>query len=95
MLSFADVDECSTPANKCKYNCKNLIGSFVCTCADGYRKISSSTDDCQDIDECLENRNICENGRCVNLKGTYRCDCFNGFRLSIDGKKCLGTNIFY
>lgn len=89
---FSDVDECSTPANNCKYTCKNLIGSFMCTCPEGYRQISM-TDECEDIDECKNNRTICLDGLCINLEGSYRCDCFTGFEASPDGKECKGTSI--
>ena len=30
-----DVDECTTPANNCRFACKNLIGSFICICPEG------------------------------------------------------------
>jgi len=85
----ADVDECVTPANNCKFACKNLIGSFACICAEGYAQVSS--DECRDIDECAENANVCQNGFCENLPGTYRCDCHDGFKPSYDGKQCIGT----
>lgn len=89
MLFCADVDECSTAANNCRYKCKNLIGSFACVCPDGYTKVGSK-DECVDTNECVDSRNPCENGRCVNLAGSYRCDCLDGFRASADGKRCLG-----
>ena len=41
-----DIDECSTSANTCRHACKNLIGSFVCTCPTGYRQIPGS-DECR------------------------------------------------
>lgn len=88
---FADVDECSTPANNCKFMCKNLIGSFMCICPQGYQQVGHA-DDCVDIDECSEDQTICHNGRCVNLPGSFRCDCFEGFEPTQDRKRCLGRN---
>lgn len=84
------MDECLTPANKCKFKCKNLIGSFICICPDGYEQVGSA-DDCRDIDECFDNPNLCENGRCVNMLATYKCECFDGFKPSADGKRCIGA----
>jgi len=84
-----DVDECVTPANNCKFACKNLIGSFACVCADGYAQVGA--DECRDVDECAANANACQNGFCENLPGTYRCDCHDGFKPSRDGKQCLGA----
>ena len=34
-----------------RYDCKNLIGTFMCVCPEGFRKLGA-TDECQDIDEC-------------------------------------------
>lgn len=84
-----DVDECVTPANNCKFACKNLIGSFVCICPEGYAQIG--TDECKDINECAgDNPNICQNGYCINQPGSYKCNCFEGFKPSYDGKQCIG-----
>ena len=44
----------------------------------------------EDVDECLENGRICQNGQCVNLPGTYRCDCRAGYELSFDKAFCFG-----
>jgi hypothetical protein len=32
-------------ANKCRYACKNLVGSFMCICPEGYREVG--------IDQCV------------------------------------------
>lgn len=44
MAMVSDVDECSTPANKCRYACKNTVGSFICVCPEGY--IQRGADEC-------------------------------------------------
>lgn len=85
-----DVDECATPANNCKFMCKNLIGTFICICPEGYQQVGL-TDDCRDINECVTKSNICRNGNCINLQGSYRCDCYDGFEPSHDRKQCIGT----
>lgn len=89
---FPDVDECATPANNCKYQCKNLIGSFMCICPPGYQQIGM-TDECKDVDECAINSGLCRNGQCVNVEGSYQCLCYDGFEQSPDGKSCIGIGI--
>ena len=39
------MDECSTPANTCRYACKNLVGSFMCVCPEGY--VEAGRDQCR------------------------------------------------
>ena len=34
--AVSDIDECATNANECQQGCDNLVGSFQCTCNDGY-----------------------------------------------------------
>ena len=36
---FSDVDECQTEINNCRYACKNLVGSFMCICPEGYTQV--------------------------------------------------------
>ena len=84
-----DENECETPANNCPYLCKNLIGSFMCICPDGYEQVGS-TGECRDVDECSE-ADLCNNGRCINEPGGYRCDCHRNYQQSHDGKSCIGN----
>ena len=44
-----------------RYDCKNLIGTFMCVCPDGFRKLGA-TDECQDIDECASDNYEYEGG---------------------------------
>jgi hypothetical protein len=42
-----------------------------------------------DIDECLEDRNLCKPfGLCKNRPGSYVCECNYGFILSEDKHSC-------
>jgi len=43
-----------------------------------------------DLDECVANGRICNNGRCVNTEGSFHCVCNAGFDISADGKNCQG-----
>lgn len=35
-LTVIDIDECSTNNDGCAHNCTNTIGSYQCSCEDGY-----------------------------------------------------------
>lgn len=45
-----------------------------------------------DLDECVANGRICNNGRCVNTEGSFHCVCNAGFEISPDGKNCQGLS---
>lgn len=45
-----------------------------------------------DINECAQNPNMCQNGACENLMGTYRCICNPGYREDPTGKVCSDIN---
>ncbi|CAH1374115.1 unnamed protein product [Tenebrio molitor] len=51
-----------------------------------------STFDGNDINECAQNPNICQNGACENMIGTYRCICNPGFEVDETGKICSDIN---
>ena len=68
---FVDLYKC--PDNS---NCINTVGSFTCTCEQGYY---SMDDKCLNVNEC-NNENACpENSDCVNTDGSYTCSCHKGF----------------
>ena len=35
-MIFVDVNECYASNGGCEHNCHNYIGSYNCTCRDGY-----------------------------------------------------------
>ena len=35
-FSFPDVNECSNENGGCQHDCYNTIGSYMCSCHDGY-----------------------------------------------------------
>jgi hypothetical protein len=45
-----------------------------------------------DVNECQTIPGVCQNGRCLNLQGGYRCQCQPGYRVSADGKRCIGKS---
>ena len=49
----------------------NTIGSYSCSCEDGY---TFAEERCRDIDECQENP-CSENALCTNFDGGFSCSC--------------------
>ena len=35
-ILFIDVDECATNQHRCSQGCKNSVGSYLCSCVDGF-----------------------------------------------------------
>lgn len=67
---------------------------FQCVCDEGYRGDGIS---CDEIDECVENPTLCENGHCINFPGGYRCQCDMGFMNPDDKNQqlCVGMYSYF
>ncbi|CAK6968386.1 adhesion G protein-coupled receptor E5 [Scomber scombrus] len=78
--------------NECTYNnkicgqygtCKNLFGSYECTCHSGYTNTNNTHQPCIDINECEEvkkREDLCgKEGTCKNINGSYVCECPKGY----------------
>lgn len=73
--------------NHCHLNtrCKNTIGSYICECLPGYRRLDKFN--CIEIDECSTGEHKChENADCINTQGSYHCRCKQGY--TGDGHNC-------
>ncbi|RDD36357.1 Mucin-like protein, partial [Trichoplax sp. H2] len=81
-IIFQDYNQCADPqANSCSnlQNCTQKRGSFECHCISGYQ-LDSQTNQCQDIDECLNSSTLCaNNSACLNTVGGFLCQCENGY----------------
>ncbi|KAM4600055.1 latent-transforming growth factor beta-binding protein 1 isoform 3-T3 [Fundulus diaphanus] len=86
-----DKDECHDERVCIRGHCLNTEGSFVCQCGPGFR-VSSTGDQCDDMDECLEESSPCQAvGKCVNNMGSYTCTCPEGYR-GINGTSCIDVD---
>ena len=47
-----------------------------------------------DIDECLQNDNLCDHGQCTNTAGSYECECEIGYIPAEDKKSCVGKTLY-
>ncbi|XP_023572639.1 adhesion G protein-coupled receptor E1 isoform X2 [Octodon degus] len=82
-----DRNEClDTTACPAFSTCKNTVGSYYCTCKQGFlatngqSHFSSPGVQCEDVDECSQSPSPCgPHSICVNLRGRYSCSCFWGF----------------
>ncbi|XP_030844885.1 fibrillin-1 isoform X2 [Strongylocentrotus purpuratus] len=88
IVNQEDVDECADDPVPCTNGmCTNTIGSFFCTCNDGYIENGARTA-CIDIDECEDDSTLCAKGTCFNTAGSYTCNCDVGFQLDGTGVNC-------
>ncbi|XP_014645888.1 PREDICTED: adhesion G protein-coupled receptor E1-like [Ceratotherium simum simum] len=72
--------------------CSNSLGSYSCSCQDGFFSNNST---CEDVDECVDPRACTEHATCHNSPGRYYCVCNPGFvsssgntRFHGPGEKC-------
>lgn len=76
---FSDINECST--NPCGENaeCTDIVGSFTCSCKEGFTGDPSKK--CHDVDECVALEKPCGNHAiCENAVPGYNCICPQGYQ---------------
>lgn len=88
-----DVNECVLKTHQCSHSCINIDGAYTCGCSGGFH-IGPDQHTCEDIDECLQQPDLCGNLYCQNTIGSYVCNCRNGQYLSADGQECLGKQVY-
>ncbi|XP_022794457.1 fibrillin-1-like [Stylophora pistillata] len=75
-----DLEECTVGTHDCDKNaeCNNTLGSYKCTCKDGFKGNGTN---CTDLDECIGGTQDCdENAECYNTLGSYKCTCKDAFQ---------------
>ena len=105
ILSHTDIDECSEGISGCSQLCSNIIGSYSCSCHNGYQ-VGSDNHTClgkmnnaliiidiayngTDINECASQNGGCEQN-CQNTIGSYSCSCLTGYLIASNGYNCTG-----
>ncbi|KAI4891035.1 hypothetical protein NFI96_013892 [Prochilodus magdalenae] len=81
-----NVNECSEGNGRCDHECSNSMGSYHCSCRDGYSL--SGHHRCLDIDECQDIPDVCGSAKCKNLIGSYECLCEVGYVYNNETKTC-------
>ena len=51
MFVYVDINECIEKKDECDHNCHNTIGSYQCSCRDGY-KIENNKRNCTGMSVC-------------------------------------------
>ncbi|XP_046299854.1 adhesion G protein-coupled receptor E1 isoform X2 [Marmota monax] len=83
----SDVNECADTTTCPAYaTCTNTVGSYYCTCKQGFLSSNGQNQfrgpgvECKDVDECTESPPRCgPHSACKNMLGRYRCSCLPGF----------------
>lgn len=84
-----DVDECSIRNGGCDHVCNNTMGSYRCSCHQGYMLVGRHM--CNDVDEC-EDPGMCGTARCDNKEGSYDCLCDVGYVYDNETKSCVDVD---
>ncbi|MCL4121105.1 UNVERIFIED_CONTAM: hypothetical protein GTU68_033752, partial [Idotea baltica] len=63
----------------------------LCPGGKGFRP-NSITVVLEDIDECAEMENLCENGHCSNTFGSFMCSCNKGYTLNEERSRCIDVD---
>ncbi|CAF99750.1 unnamed protein product, partial [Tetraodon nigroviridis] len=84
-----DVDECGKRNGGCDHRCNNTMGSYRCSCHQGYELHGRHT--CADVDECKDPE-VCGTARCQNKEGGYDCLCETGYVYDNETKSCLDVD---
>ncbi|XP_073708873.1 uncharacterized protein [Garra rufa] len=99
-LPSEDIDECLFSPSVCgpNANCRNQLGSYDCSCLNGFTATNSSlpisnNNSCTDVNECLKIAEFCgPNSHCTNSVGSYSCSCLSGFTVTNSSEPVSTSN---
>lgn len=76
-----DVDECASSTGPCPANstCKNVPGSYWCTCDSGFRPTTQGDLYCTAVNECDAYSPCSPYATCNATVGNYDCTCLPGY----------------
>uniref|UniRef100_A0A8C4GMH3 Fibrillin 2b n=1 Tax=Dicentrarchus labrax TaxID=13489 RepID=A0A8C4GMH3_DICLA len=63
--------------------------AFDTLCPYGHGALPGPGEAREDMNECLDNPGICQNGICINTDGSFRCECPFGYNLDYTGVHCV------
>uniref|UniRef100_A0A7N8XTK6 Growth arrest-specific 6 n=1 Tax=Mastacembelus armatus TaxID=205130 RepID=A0A7N8XTK6_9TELE len=84
-----DVDECRKRNGGCDHECNNTMGSYRCSCHQGYMLVGRHM--CSDVDEC-EDPGVCGTAQCENKEGSYDCLCDIGYVYDNETTSCVDVD---
>ncbi|KAL9987825.1 hypothetical protein ACROYT_G002193 [Oculina patagonica] len=82
--------ELHLPAD-CDQVCSNTLGSYTCSCVQGYR-LAPDEKSCLDIDECSTNNGGCSH-HCFNIPGSFYCGCPEGRSMGANNFTCVEPGV--
>ncbi|XP_033643557.1 uncharacterized protein LOC117303459 isoform X5 [Asterias rubens] len=85
-----DVDECMLGVHDCPQDCKNMDGTYTCSCSEGFMEQEDGT--CDPTTPCSGSL-ICMNSTCYTAASSQElCRCDVGFHNPDGGNTCYETN---
>ncbi|XP_057697171.1 fibrillin-2b isoform X1 [Corythoichthys intestinalis] len=76
----------------CELCPRETEAAFNTLCPYGHGALPGPGDAREDMNECLDNPGICQNGICINTDGSFRCECPFGYNLDYTGVNCVDTD---
>ncbi|XP_077573619.1 fibrillin-2-like [Stigmatopora nigra] len=76
----------------CELCPRETEAAFNTLCPYGHGALPGLDNAREDMNECLDNPGICQNGICINTDGSFRCECPFGYNLDYTGVNCVDTD---
>ncbi|KAM9357797.1 fibrillin-2b [Symphorus nematophorus] len=76
----------------CELCPRETEAAFDTLCPYGHGAVPGTGEAREDMNECLDNPGVCQNGICINTDGSFRCECPFGYNLDYTGVNCVDTD---